>query len=208
MIGKMASNDLAESSFAGVTAQVQCYGRIGMCAAAAVSDCDRNGFLHRGTLAKQIKRKSNSSRKRKHEKKRGLYHNLPKELQITLLMVCMEDAPQTRASNNADLNRSREWREQKEALAKEKGMEDAEDEFIESLIYHKMWDGDVCWKTVGEVTAGLKRIKTKGGKIDALKDNIRICWKGLGWEDCETRWTMLGKTLTVQDLANRVKELI
>ena len=58
MIGKMASNDLAKSSFAGVTAQVQCYGRIGMCAAAAVSDYDRHGFLHRGTLAKQIKRKS------------------------------------------------------------------------------------------------------------------------------------------------------
>lgn len=108
IIGKMASNDLAESSFAKVTAQVQCYGRIGMCAAAAVSDCDKNGFLHRSTLVKQIKRKSTSSKKRKKEKKRGLYHNLPKELQITLLMMCVEDAPPTRASNNADLSRSRE----------------------------------------------------------------------------------------------------
>ena len=44
MLGVMASNDLAESSFAGVTAQVQCYGRIGMCNAAAVSDAARNNF--------------------------------------------------------------------------------------------------------------------------------------------------------------------
>ena len=38
MLGKMASNDLAESSFAGVNVQVQCYGWIEMSAAAAVSN--------------------------------------------------------------------------------------------------------------------------------------------------------------------------
>jgi hypothetical protein len=43
--GMMAVNDLAESSFAGVTAQVQVYGRIGMSNAAGVSDLNRNGFL-------------------------------------------------------------------------------------------------------------------------------------------------------------------
>ena len=45
MLGKMASNDLAKSSFAGVTAQIQCFGRVGMSAAAAVSDTARNGFF-------------------------------------------------------------------------------------------------------------------------------------------------------------------
>ena len=81
MLGKMASNDLAESSFAGLTAQIQCYGRIGMCNAAAVSDTSRNGFLSRATTKKEI-----------NEQKKGLYHTLPQELQITLGMVCMEDA--------------------------------------------------------------------------------------------------------------------
>ena len=96
------------------------------------------------------------------------------------MMACMEDAPETRKSNDAALIRSREWREQKEALAREKGLDDAEDEFIESLIYHKMGHSDAYWATAGEVTAGLRRIKTKGAKIDALKDNIRIRWKGFG----------------------------
>jgi hypothetical protein len=59
MLGKIASNDLAKRSFDGVTTQIQCYGRIGMYAAAAVSDCDRNGFLHCGSIGNQIKRKSN-----------------------------------------------------------------------------------------------------------------------------------------------------
>ena len=52
MMGMMAVNDLAESSFAGVTAQVQCYGRIGMHAAAAASDMSRNKFLSRPTTKK------------------------------------------------------------------------------------------------------------------------------------------------------------
>ena len=41
-----AVNDLAVSSFAGVTSQVQCYGRICMHSAAAVSDVSRNDLLN------------------------------------------------------------------------------------------------------------------------------------------------------------------
>ena len=40
------------------------------------------------------------------------------------------------------------------------------------MIYHRMWDSEACWKTVAEVTAGLRGMKTKGGKVAALKDNI------------------------------------
>jgi hypothetical protein len=86
----------------------------------------------------------------------------------------MEDSPATRKSNNDNLERSRSWRAQKEELAKLKGLEDAEDEFIESLIYHKMWNPDACWKTICEVSDGLRRIETKSGKFASLKDSIRI----------------------------------
>ena len=66
------------------------------------------------------------------------------------MMTCMEDSPSTKEKNNEDLERARDWRAQKEEFAKLKGLEYAEDEFIESLIYHKMWDSDACW----ESTAG------------------------------------------------------
>ena len=121
-----------------------------LCAAAAVSDCDSKGFLHHGTIVNQIKRKSSrNTHKKKKEKKWGLYHSLPKELQVTLMMTCMEVAPETRKLIDAALIRSREWQEQKEALAREKGLEDEEDEFIESSIYHKMGHSDVHWATAG-----------------------------------------------------------
>ena len=81
---------LAESYFAGVTAQVQCYGRIGMSNAAAVRDVARNGLLN-----------CDGTKKKQKDKKRGLYHGLTKELQITLLMMCIEDAPATISVSDA-----------------------------------------------------------------------------------------------------------
>ena len=139
MLVKMASNDLAESSFAGVTAQVQCYGRIGMSAAAVVSDVGRNGFLSHGGTKKQINRAISSTKTKAKEKECKLYFGMVKELQITLLITCMEDAPRTRIKNNDNLSRARKWRSQKEEAAKDKGNEDAEDEFIQCMISHILW---------------------------------------------------------------------
>ena len=82
MLGKMASNDLAESSFAVVTAQVQCYRRIYMCSASAFTDTARNGFLDCPTTKKQME-----------VHRQGLSHGLTDELRITLVMIAMEDAP-------------------------------------------------------------------------------------------------------------------
>ena len=76
------------------------------------------------------------------------------------------------------------------------------------MIYHRMWDSKACWKTFSEVAAGLRDIKTKGGKVAALKDNIQIRWKGLVWMECETRWTVDGHEMTIPELSNRLKELI
>ena len=92
MLGKMASNDLAESSFAGVTAQVQCYVRIGMSAEASVSDVGRNGFQSRGGIKRPIDRETASKKKKAKEKERELYFGMVKELQIKLLITCMEES--------------------------------------------------------------------------------------------------------------------
>ena len=83
MLIKMASNDLDESSFAGVTAQVQCYGRIDRCSAAYFSDTARNIFVDRPTTKNQME-----------GHQQVFFHGLPDELQITLVMFAMEDAPE------------------------------------------------------------------------------------------------------------------
>ena len=78
MLGKIESNDLAESSFAGVTAQVQCYSRIDMCSVDYVSDTARNGFLDLPTTKKQME-----------GHQQGLFHVLTYEMPITLVMVAI-----------------------------------------------------------------------------------------------------------------------
>ena len=76
LIGFMEVNELAESSFAGVTSQLQVFGRIGMASAAAICDMDRNGFLDWPTTNKEMS-----------DKEKSLYHDFPEELQITAI-VC------------------------------------------------------------------------------------------------------------------------
>ena len=127
MIGKMASTDLAESSFARVTAQVQCHGRIYMCSTASVSDTTSNGFMDCPTTKKQIQ-----------GHQQGLFHRLPDELQITLVIVAMEDALENRKSNNNDMNRQLTIRQMEAELTQEKGFKHSKDKFNQVLVYHRM----------------------------------------------------------------------
>ena len=57
LIGMMAVNDLAESAFGGVTAQLEVFGRAGLAHLAVVSDMQRNGFLERPVTKKDIENK-------------------------------------------------------------------------------------------------------------------------------------------------------
>ena len=50
LFGLMAVNDIAESAFGGLTAQLEVFGRIGLANAAAMSDMQRNDYLKRPNL--------------------------------------------------------------------------------------------------------------------------------------------------------------
>ena len=65
-------------------------------------------------------------------------------------------------------------------MLEEKGIWKATDEYIECLIYHQMWFSERCWKTSAEVRAGMRALQFKKDKEEALKDNIRIRWLGMG----------------------------
>ncbi|KAL7537517.1 hypothetical protein ACHAXR_007880 [Thalassiosira sp. AJA248-18] len=151
LLGAMAVNDLAESSFAGVTAQVQFFGRIGLAGVAAVSDMARNSFLSR---AKPGTDDGNT----------GLFHKMPEELQLTAVMCAIEYAPETRESNSNALDLQHKAKQARQELVKKAGLENASDEYTECLIHHKLWDAEHCWKTSNEVKKGPKRIEFKKDK--------------------------------------------
>ena len=70
----MDMNDLAESAFGGLTAQLELFGRIGLANAAAVSNMQRNGYLKRPNLENN---------------EVSLYFGLPEEPRITTAMTAV-----------------------------------------------------------------------------------------------------------------------
>ena len=65
-------------------------------------------------------------------------------------------------------------------MIKKEGLEKAGNEFIECLIYRRMWDSDRWWKTAAEVRRGVKQFKYNKDKDQGLKDNIMMRFKGFG----------------------------
>ena len=168
LLGMTAVNDLAESLFAGVTAQVQVYGRIGVANAAAISDMARNGLMHRPTTAEEMRSTTGH----------GLFHGLPEKLQITAVMTAMEhQALATRESNNHAMELQRETKRMQDQLVKKEGLEKAHGEYIECLVYHRMFNSDRLWNTAKEVRDGVKALQCKKEKEEALKVNILMRFK-------------------------------
>ena len=170
-MGMVAVNDLAESSFAGVTAQVQVYGCVGMANAAATSDIARNGFLHRPVTKKEMKKPNTH----------GLFHNMHEELLITAVITAMQAAPATGETNSRAVERQRKIRRQREEALKEAILLKGQDEYIECLTFHYMWKAERCLDTEANVKAGVKALRYKKDKEALLKDNIQMRWKGVGW---------------------------
>ena len=85
LFGLMYVNDLSESAFGGLMAQLEGFGRIGLADAAAVSDIQRNGYLKRPNLENN---------------EVSLFFDLPEEIRITVTMTAVKLAPAVRKSNN------------------------------------------------------------------------------------------------------------
>ena len=97
MLGKMTTNDCAESSFAGVTNQLQQFSRISIPAAAAVNDMKRNQFLNC-------------------DRNKGLFHGFPDDIQSALMIGVTEDAPATTKENKERLDVQREAKRKKRSI--------------------------------------------------------------------------------------------
>ena len=193
MIGKMDTNDLAESSFAGVTSQIQKYSRINIAGAAAISDMQRNKyFSYKGNGTGKV----------------GVFHQFSEGIRSCLVRVGVEDAPITRRTNNSLLEKQRKARHEKAELARMKIYERATEDYIDAVYYHRMYQSEACWKTVREVTNGLKHLKTKKDKYEALKENIQIRVIGFGWKQFKQAWSKDGNPYTIEFLANALKNII
>ena len=121
--GMVAVNGISESSFAGLTSQVEVLGRIGVDNAVKVSDVNYNGFLHHPPVNK----------KKKVEVKHGLFHGLPEDPKITAVMAMVERVPATTKANSRTVKRQWEIKCQREEMTKEETLAKALYKYIKWL---------------------------------------------------------------------------
>ena len=120
----------------------------------------------------------------------------------------MEDAPTTHQVNNDALERQRIARQRKLKLEKELVLENAKESHQLALFYHEMYHLPVCWKDEEQVDKGLKRIKGKGKRLDALKENIKLRVIGFGWKEFKHAWSKDGHPYSEEHLAAHLKSII
>ena len=110
--------------------------------------------------------------------------------------------------NNVLLNRQCEAKRLKLEIAKEKILQKATENYIEAVYYNRMYRSDACWKTVREVSNGVKKLKTKKDKYEALKENIKIRVIGFGWDQFHQTWSKDGNPHSIEFLAEKLKDII
>jgi hypothetical protein len=191
--GKYAVNDPAESSFGGLTRELQCFGRIALGSAGGVAQSRRNGDLKRQRTARG---------------KDGIFHCLSTEMRQSLLTMCMQNVEATRDADRTALNAQRAAKRRKEELAREASMAKGQEAFIDALYYHEMYHSPACWKTAAAVDRELAKLTSKTSQLDALKENIRMRVIGLGWPDLETAWSKGGKAYSIEHLTAHLKTII
>jgi hypothetical protein len=87
LLGNTATNDEAESTLGGTTANIQRFGQIALSSAGSVSDMKQNAFLKRDAILTKKNPTVNPV---------GLFHQFPHKLQQEIVRVAMKDAPVTK----------------------------------------------------------------------------------------------------------------
>ena len=110
----------------------------------------------------------------------------------------------------AQLSETTTNEEKKVELAKQKDLADKGDAYITSLIFYAMWGTAACWTTVSQITKGLKGLKFKKDKQQALKDNIQMWWKGFGFgiEKSKTTWAEGERQKSIAELTKILRDIL
>ena len=104
-IGRMATNDPAESPFAALTRQMQQFGRLLGIHASGMGQAKFNGDFNRDY---------------KDKTKNGLYHQLPPDMHNSLLKFALSIAPEVRKAEGVALDRQRAAKRRKQDLLRKK----------------------------------------------------------------------------------------
>jgi hypothetical protein len=140
---------------------------------------------------------------------KGMFHQSDPNMCECLLMVAIEDAPETISVNRDDLDKQREAKRKMEEMIEKKSLEKAKEDLVEASYFWDMYHSVVCWKgkqsIVGKMLSGLK---LESAKIKALKENIRMHVIGLGWKQFAIILSHRGAKQSVEELAAHLRMIV
>jgi hypothetical protein len=128
-IGKMATNDPAESPFAQLTRQLQNFGRVLGIHASAVGHARMNGDFKRDINNPTVD---------------GAYHKLSKEMRESLILFALSAAPGVRAAECVALEKQREAKSKKQEMLKRRKFVAAQEEYAKALTFIEMYHSAAC----------------------------------------------------------------
>ena len=192
-LGKMATNDPAESPFALLTHQLQSFGRLLGIHASAVGHARMNK-----DFTCKIEDCSHD----------GAYHQLSNEMRQSLLQFALNVAPAVRKSEKISLDKQRDSKRTRQDKLRRKKMLAVQLEYANALTYMDMFHSQACWKSKKDAKAAFKKLNSHAAKLEAVKDQIRIRVIGFGWKDLHHPWSKNGVDYTPDQLLSHLIDRI
>ena len=81
-------------------------------------------------------------------------------------------------------------------------------EYVNALTYTDMFHSPACWKTMAEAKRLFHSLSSKASKLEAVKEQIRICVVGFGWKDLHHAWSEGGIAHSHETLLKHLVEVI
>jgi hypothetical protein len=172
-IGKNATNDPAESPFAQLTRQLQCFGRILGIHASAGGHARVNADFKRDI--------ENSA-------KDGAYLKLTPIERESLVAYALCSAPAVRRKEKVQLNNQREAKNKNKQILWQTKMLVCQKEYGNKLTYFEMANSPAFWKTNTIAKRKFKNLACQTAKLNAVKEKIRIHVIGFSWQDLHHPW--------------------
>ena len=119
----------------------------------------------------------------------GAFHKLPDKMKHSLIMTALKHARQTTKEEAQALKKQRQHKLKKIETLKKAKILKATEEFTRSFILLEQYHSGACWKTKEEVTREYSKLTSETAKREAMKLQINIRTKGLGWTIMIHAWS-------------------
>ena len=192
-LGKMATNDPAESPFAALTSQMKSFGRILGIHASGVGQARFNGDFDRDL------NDGNED---------GPFYQLPEEMRNSLIKFALDFAPEMKRRTSAAIKRQRAAKIERRNRLRRRKLIAAQREYASALCFIEMYHSSDGWRTPAQCRSGFKKLTSKTARFEAVKNQIRIRTVGFGWKDLHHPWSKNGKQYSPEELLDHLINVI